>query len=122
MISCGFFSIKADRYDTSIVAGKIATLMQESRDIALFGVNYHGQYHFAGRLEQPITEISDSNALRSWAASHQNGYIIVTYGESSKAALEPILAYHYPFRGQNVGLLSAKILAETPALESMLKL
>jgi len=88
----------------------------------LFGVNYHGQYHFAGRLEQPITEISDSNALRSWAASHQNGYIIVTYGESSKAALEPILAYHYPFRGQNVGLLSAKILAETPALESMLKL
>lgn len=122
MISCGFFSIKADRYDTSIVAGKIATLMQESRDIALFGVNYHGQYHFTGRLEQPITEISDSNALHSWAESHQNGYIIVTYGESSKAALEPILAYHYPFRGQNVGLLSAKILAETPALESMLKL
>jgi 4-amino-4-deoxy-L-arabinose transferase-like glycosyltransferase len=121
IVECGFFSIKADHYDTSIAANKIGSLMKENRDIAFYGSKYHGQYHFTGRLEHPITVIADGNGLRSWAENHQNGYIIVNYTESAKA-LEPMLAYHYPNKGQNVGLLSAKALLENPALESMMKL
>jgi len=94
--------------------------MKENRDIAFYGSKYHGQYHFSGRLERPIAVIPSIDDLRSWAESHQNACIIVNYDESA-SALEPMLTYHYPYKGQNVGLLSAKALLENPELESVLK-
>lgn len=119
VVSGGFFSIKADRYDTAIVAEKISLLMQENREIVFYGSKYHGQYHFAGRLERPIAVIADVDGLYSWAKSHKDAYIIVNYADSAKS-LEALLAYHYPFKGQNVGLLAAKVLIDRPGLEAML--
>lgn len=119
--SCGFFSVKADGYDTALVAEKISMLMKENRDIAFYGSKYHGQYNFTGRLERPVVVISDFNSLRSWAETHKNAYIITNYVDSV-SPLESVFSYHYPNKGKNVGLLSAKALLETPALESMLGL
>jgi 4-amino-4-deoxy-L-arabinose transferase-like glycosyltransferase len=118
-ISGGFFEVKADRYDTKPAAQAIAALMDENRAIAFYGNKYHGQYHFSGRLKQPITVILDFADLPDWARLHQEGYIIVTYKDES--LLQPFVGYHYPFKGQNIGLLSSRILLENPGLGAVLK-
>ena len=77
-VSGGFFEVKAERYDTKAAAQAIAALMDEDRAVAFYGSKYHGQYHFSGRLKQPITVISDFAGLADWAEHHLAGYIIVT--------------------------------------------
>jgi 4-amino-4-deoxy-L-arabinose transferase-like glycosyltransferase len=119
-ISCAFFEIKADHYDTKAAAQKIAGLMNENKAIALYGNKYHGQYHFAGRLKQSLTILQNVNGLYDWANSHQDGYIIVTY-KDARTLPESVISYHYPYKSQNIGLLSCKALLENPSLGSVLK-
>jgi 4-amino-4-deoxy-L-arabinose transferase-like glycosyltransferase len=119
-ISCAFFEIKADHYDTKAAAQKIAGLMNENKAISLYGNKYHGQYHFAGRLKQPLAIVQNVNDLYDWADSHQDGYIIVTY-KDAKTLPESVISYHYPYKSQNIGLLSCKTLLENPSLGSVLK-
>ena len=118
VISGGFFAIEADRYDTKAAAQKIATLMDEHRNIAFYG-KYHGQYHFAGRLKQAIVVLPSFDDLHSWAEHHQTCYIIVSY-KDSEILPHWINSYHYPFKGQNIGLLSCQALLENPGLSSIL--
>lgn len=120
MMSCAFFEIEADHYDMKAAAKKIAGLMEENRPIALYGNKYHGQYHFAGRLRQPIAILLNPNGLSEWARQHTDGYIIVTY-KDVEALPESIISYHYPYKSQNIGLLSCKTLLENPGLGSILK-
>jgi hypothetical protein len=120
-VSAGFFDAKAGRYDTRPAAQTIAALMDDNRAIAYYGSKYHGQYHFAGRLKQPITVIASLGDLRNWAEHHQTGYIILTYKDSETLS-ESLISYHYPFKGQNIGLLSCRVLLANPDLKAILKL
>jgi 4-amino-4-deoxy-L-arabinose transferase-like glycosyltransferase len=115
----GFFEAKSDRYDTRPAAQAIAALMAENRDIAFYGNKYHGQYHFAGRLKQAITVVPYIDDLYDWAKRHRSGYIIVTY-KDSEALLLSLVSRHYPFRSQNVGLLSCRVLLANPKLRAAL--
>jgi len=115
----GFFETKSDRYDTRPAAQAIAALMAENRDIAFYGNKYHGQYHFAGRLKQAITVVPYIDDLYDWAKQHRSGYIIVTY-KDSEALLLSLVSRHYPFRSQNVGLLSCRVLLANPKLRAAL--
>ncbi|TAN68893.1 MAG: glycosyltransferase family 39 protein [Methylobacter sp.] len=119
-MSGGFFEVKAERYDTKAAAQTIGALMDENRDIAFFGGKYHGQYHFSGRLKQSITVIPSFADLSAWAEQHQTGYIIVTYQDAEPLS-SSLVSYHYPFKGQNIGLLSCRILLENPGLSTVLK-
>ncbi|TAK62288.1 glycosyltransferase family 39 protein [Methylobacter sp.] len=119
-ISSGFFEVKADRYDTKPAAQAIAALMDENRAIAYYGSKYHGQYHFAGRLKQPIDAISNFTDLYNWAEHHQSGYIIVTYQDAEALPL-PLISSRYPFKGQNIGFLSCQALLANPGLSAVLK-
>jgi len=94
--------------------------MDENRDIAYFGGKYHGQYQFTGRLKKAITVVPDIDSLYNWAGQHQGGYIIVTYKDEE--ALSPSLTdHHYPFKGQNIGLLSCQALLANSGLRTILK-
>jgi len=115
----GFFEVRYERYDTQPAAQAIAALMAENRDIAYFGGKYHGQYQFAGRLKKAITVVPNIDTLFDWAAHHQTGYIIVTY-KDEEALPSPLMDYHYPFRGQNIGLLSCQVLLTNPGLRAVL--
>lgn len=118
-VSGGFFDVKAERYDTKAAAQAIATLMDEDRAVAFYGSKYHGQYHFSGHLKQPIIVIPDFAGLSDWAERHPAGYIIVTYKDEE--ALPPsLISSHYPFKGQNIGLLSCRTLSANPGLSSVL--
>lgn len=119
IISCGFFAIMAERYDTTATARKIAELMEENKPVVFYASKYHGQYHFTGRLRQPITVISHFNDLQSFAMQHQNCYIVVTY-ENSAVLSSTIISLHYPLKSKTIGLLSCKSLIEHPELDSEL--
>lgn len=114
-----FFELRAGRYDTKPTAQTIAALLDEGRAVAFYGSKYHGQYHFAGRLRQPIDVIVDFDSLADWAARHQDGYILVTYANAELLS-ESLLIRHYPFRGKNVGLLSSRVLRDNPRLKQVL--
>jgi 4-amino-4-deoxy-L-arabinose transferase-like glycosyltransferase len=127
-VSGGFFEAKTERsgsltisrYDTKPAAQTIAALMGENRAIAFYGNKYHGQYHFTGRLKQPITVISNFADLSDWAEHHQTGYIIAT-NKDSEAIPQSSISFHYPFKGQNIALLSCRVLLATPGLSAVLK-
>jgi hypothetical protein len=119
VVSCGFFEIKGDRFDTREPARKIAALMDEDRDISYYGSKYYGQYHFMGRLKRPIAVLSSPEDLYDWAEHHKTGYIIVTY-KDSKPLPESVISYHYPFKSQNIGLLSSEKLLENPGLRPVI--
>ncbi|MGZ5007353.1 MAG: ArnT family glycosyltransferase [Methylobacter sp.] len=118
-VSGGFFEVKFERYDTKPAAQAIAALMDQNRDIAFFGNKYHGQYHFSGRLKQAITVVPYISGLCDWAEQHQTGYIIVSY-KDAEALLPSLVSYHYPFRNQNIGLLSSRVLLSNPDLQAVL--
>ncbi|MGZ5051592.1 MAG: ArnT family glycosyltransferase [Methylobacter sp.] len=114
--SGAFFQAKADRYDTAPAAQKIGELMEQNRPIAFYGSKYYGQYNFTGRLKQPVAVILPYiDDLNAWAEQHKDGYIIVTYKDAKDLPLH-LIDYHYPFRNQNVGLLSCRMLLEHPEL------
>jgi 4-amino-4-deoxy-L-arabinose transferase-like glycosyltransferase len=119
-VSGSFFEVNADRYDTKAAAQTIAALMDENRTVAFYGNKYHGQYHFAGRLKQPITVISNFVDLYDWAEHHRTGYIIVTFKEAETVP-SSLISYHYPFKGQQIGLLSCRVLVAHPGLSADFK-
>lgn len=62
-------------YDPATLAAYLAQRERAGQPIAHVGP-YHGQYHFAGRLERPFTVIEEA-ALRDWLQRHPEGRVIV---------------------------------------------
>jgi 4-amino-4-deoxy-L-arabinose transferase-like glycosyltransferase len=89
----------AARFDVHPFAERLGVWEREGRAIANYGT-YHGQFHFAGRLLRPMTEIGDAQA-EAWMAAHPDG-IIVSYQDSVPTGATPL--FSTPYRG---GLVTA---------------
>lgn len=63
-------------YDTHRIASAVAHIQQNGGTVANDGT-YHDQYHFAGRLRQPLVELRDRQALVTWLRGHQHGYVVL---------------------------------------------
>ena len=74
------------RYDLSEAARVLATAQQQGSAVAHVGA-YRGEFHFAGRLTQPL-DIVVPEQLGQWAAGHPDG-LIVTYANVWQPALVP---------------------------------
>ena len=55
-------------------AARIAALQEQGRAVAHFQV-YENQFHYLGRLQQPL-DIVDGGSLDQWSAAHPDGRII----------------------------------------------
>ncbi len=119
IIAGGYFQIQGYRYDMKPPSQKIAGLMNEKREIALFAGKYHGQFHFAGRLKRPIHTIADQQGLLGFANHNLTGYILVEYNDS-EAPPEAMIAYHYPFKNHYLGFISCQTLFDNPTLAAKL--
>jgi len=58
-------------YDVTPAARQAAALQRQGRAIAVVG-KYHGQFHFPGRLENPIDAVWEHHA-QAWAETHPGG-------------------------------------------------
>jgi 4-amino-4-deoxy-L-arabinose transferase-like glycosyltransferase len=84
------------KYDLDPATALIATAQAEGHAIGYEG-NYEGQFHFAGRLTQPITELRGNAALQQFASEHPDGLIITHPDKLDASALRYALLAQ-PFR------------------------
>lgn len=64
-----------ERFDLAPAARFLAEAQAEGRPVA-HPVGYEGQFHFVGRLTQPLVEVEEP-AIDAWAAAHPEGYVVM---------------------------------------------
>jgi 4-amino-4-deoxy-L-arabinose transferase-like glycosyltransferase len=115
VVHLGFFRAAAPAYDLETVSALIAQAHDEQRVVVNMD-NYHGQFHFPGRLVIPIERVSREDAL-AWAERHPEGYI-VTYPERKwlrkyrAARVEAI--YSQPYRSGALMIWEGRQLVRYP--------
>jgi 4-amino-4-deoxy-L-arabinose transferase-like glycosyltransferase len=92
-------------YDVGPLARKIAEWQAAGRAVVHDGV-YHAQYQFAGRLGQPIEELSTHGEARRWLEAHPDGAIVLYFRPPfDPTPLGPLVAQRY--RGRIAALFDA---------------
>ena len=92
-----------DDYDVKEAAVFIKGKMDEGLPVANVG-KYHGQYHFLGRLTQPITALnSKTNVVMDFAASYPNA-LFISYQHVEKNTLPEgaKICFSHEYRGNSV--------------------
>jgi 4-amino-4-deoxy-L-arabinose transferase-like glycosyltransferase len=103
VLHLGLSGPSARAYDLSEVACRIAGYQTAGRPVLNVG-KYHGQYHFLGRLRQPLAEEMSQAAL-DWSADHPDGYVIVY--EKQWAGVPEGAEYAQPYRGGSLSIWRA---------------
>ncbi|TAM10900.1 MAG: glycosyl transferase [Rhodanobacter sp.] len=84
------------RYDLAPTAHWLGEAQRAGQAIGYLG-NYEGQFHFAGRLTQPITELRGEGELETFAQTHPQA-IIVEHPEKLSAQAREYALIAQPFR------------------------
>jgi 4-amino-4-deoxy-L-arabinose transferase-like glycosyltransferase len=92
----------APAYDTRPIGEHLAALQAAGAPIAHVG-KYHGQFHFAGGLRQPLQVLHDARDVREWAARHPHGRIVVY----SRAPPGPGPEFTHRYRTQRASIWRA---------------
>lgn len=66
----------APAYDLRAFSARLAELQAAQRPIAHVG-KYHGQFHFLGRLREPLAVVNNRKSALRWARAHPEGYLIL---------------------------------------------
>ena len=90
----------APAYDLRPAARQIAGLQQTGAPVAHVG-SYHGQFHFPGRLRQPLIELS-RNRVSDWVQAHPQGYVVLYQADWRE--LDPGALAIWPYRGDAADL------------------
>lgn len=97
------------RYDLEPLARAIHAVQASGAPVANVA-NYHAQYQFLGRLEQPLVELSAEEVGR-WSHAHPKGYAVIYVKETGRwlEAVEPL--HMQPYRGGMAVLVAASDVA-----------
>lgn len=78
-------------HDLSEASGKIAQAQQRGQPVAYVG-RYAGEFHFSGRLRQPL-EVVTPDDVEAWSAAHPTGILVATgqaWQPRAAAAVQPL--------------------------------
>ena len=101
----------AAAFDLRPLAGRLALWEDAGRPLAHYG-KYHGQFHFLGRLKNPMT-ITGDGEVQAWVAEHPDGKI-VTYQRRVPPHVTP--DFVLPFRSQLITVWDASVVAADPTV------
>jgi len=79
-----FFKYTGLAYDLQPAADQVKSFQEHAIPVAYLH-NYQGQFHFLGRLTQPIEVVPNTQVL-TWAEAHPNGYLISVESEPDSSA------------------------------------
>lgn len=101
-------------------ADRLATAERQGIPIAHWR-EYHGDFHFLGRLRQPLTEIDTKQALLEWMDAHREGYVVLLR-QPNPAVSEDGAEFAQFYRGKRRLMLwkSAELLDRPDTLEQIL--
>lgn len=94
-------------YDLHQISQRINTRLNNGQNVAHFG-DYHGQYQFLGRLQQPLPVV-EGYGLCSWLTKYPSGKLIV-YFSREYMDLSEHTDYVQPYRSKYVGIIDAKFI------------
>jgi len=101
----------APLFDTTPLATHIATLQAQGIPVAHASA-YNDQFHYYGRLTQPLEEISRGE-ITSWLAAHPQGRVITYLPNPQVATVAP--EFSQPFLERSAVLLDAAAAARLTA-------
>ncbi|MEO7149027.1 MAG: glycosyltransferase family 39 protein [Rhodanobacteraceae bacterium] len=95
-------------FDLKPVSRLLASAQHLGRSVGNLDI-YEGQFHFFGRLMQPIDRLYEGQGLQDWAVAHPRG-IVVEYPSDLNAADLRYALYAQPFRSVWLVVWDAPIL------------
>ncbi len=91
-------------FDLGEISRRIGTLQARGVPVAYLG-RYQGQFHFPGRLRQPVAALTAEPARDAWVAAHPQGYLVEYRRSAGEAA--PADLFSRPWRGGRLVLWPA---------------
>ena len=110
LFQLGVFGPAAPAYDLRAASRLLATAQAAGRPVANLAP-YHGQFHFYGRLRQPLVSLSPEQAM-VWARSHPDGYLVAYYQDAARNA--PGAVFVQPYRGGSLTVWEGGTIAAHP--------
>ena len=93
-------------YDLTPVAHAIRSLQEQGADL-VHESKYAGEYHFLGKLRQPLQVISKGR-LTDWAKAHPDGFIIYYFSSREKGRIPPQSHLIHRYRGDYVAIIPSR--------------
>ncbi|MEN8106937.1 MAG: glycosyltransferase family 39 protein [Pseudomonadota bacterium] len=93
MVQLAVFAPARPAYDLQEASRIIARAQADDRPVANLG-KYHGQFHFYGRLQQPLASLTRA-AAREWGRDNPQGYLVVYYAGEAPSHAEAVYAQLY---------------------------
>ena len=101
------FSAAAPAFDLKEVSRLISTYQKEGKPVA-WRQKYHSQFHFLGRLIQPVLVVKN-RPLKEWFADNPEGIMIMTHSNPPEAGSK--VRFFQPYRGGYLAVWGAEALA-----------
>lgn len=93
----------APAYDIRAASRYIAEQQATGHPVAIRG-EYHSQFHFLGRMTQPIEKVAWGE-LKNWMAKNPDGRMILTLRGALPEGVKPL--FSQPYRGQTLTIWDA---------------
>jgi hypothetical protein len=103
LLFAGVIHVASPVYDLHALSRFVAQ-KQAAGAVIVNNANYHGQYHFLGRLQKPLQEVRD-NKVRQWAQQNPDGWII--FYPDSPHPPDDLPVFWQPYRTGSVEVRSA---------------
>ncbi|WP_224959551.1 ArnT family glycosyltransferase [Geomonas subterranea] len=104
------------RYDLHPIAAAVRQKQAEGYQVLHAG-KYHGQFHFMGRLSQPLVELPSRDQIRAYAATHDK-IALITYEKDTVPVNPKDYYFLQPFRSKQAVMWTrdgiATFLGEAP--------
>ena len=110
ILQLALFPAAGPAYDLSRAGQVIAQAQAGGRPVANIG-RYHGQFHFHGRLLQPVASLLREDA-GSWSGENPQGLLVAYYDEPHP--LHPDVLHVQDYRGGSMVIWQARTVTENP--------
>ena len=111
IVHVGVIRVAMPTFDLHPISRQIAAAQRAGLPVAHAG-NYHDQYQFLGRLQQPLTELAPGQ-VGDWANRHPEGRVVVYY-DPRRAPDTGQAVFAQAYRGRAVALWSGAVLRAHP--------